>query len=108
MFGDVHVGSNVYDQYIIENSDSNNIFLDSEINMEIRDAVFMLKSNKAPGLDNLPADVFKSTFDIILPFLSKLYNKLVNDHEYPISWGQGIITPVFKKGDKNILTNLAK
>ena len=33
--------------------------------------------------------------------LHKLYNRIFQSGEYPQSWGEGIITPIFKKGDTN-------
>ena len=41
----------------------------------------------------------KSSFDIIKPFLLKLYNRLLINGEYPRLWGEGIIVPIFKGGN---------
>ena len=65
---------------------------------ELREAVFHQKNNKSPGLDGLNAELFKVSFDIISPFLLKLYNRLFQNGEYPQSLGEGIITPIFKSG----------
>ena len=74
--------------------------LDTEITEnELRDAVFHQKNGKSPGLDNLPSEIFKISYDIISPFLLKLYNRLFQNGEYPYSWGEGIICPIFKSGD---------
>ena len=66
---------------------------------EIKKAVFSQTNSKSPGTDHLIAEVFKCTFEIISPFLIKLYNKLLNDGIYPEAWGEGIITPIFKGGE---------
>ena len=34
-----------------------------------------------------------------------LYNRLLNNGEYPRAWGEGIITPIVKKGDVNDASN---
>jgi hypothetical protein len=39
------------------------------------------------------------------PLLLKLYNRLFINSEYPKVWGEGIITPVFKKGGVNDAKN---
>lgn len=76
--------------------------LDSEItNNELRKAIFHQKNNKSPGVDNLIAETFKISYDIISPFLLKLYNRLFLNGEYPRAWGEGIIVPIFKGGDKD-------
>jgi len=49
--------------------------------------------------------MIKSSYDTISPFLLTLYNKKFNSGEYPPQWGEGIIAPVFKKGDVNEAKN---
>lgn len=80
--------------------------LDAEITeTELKDAVFHQKNNKSPGIDNLNSELFKISFDIISPFLLKLYNRLFRNGEYPRAWGQGIIVPIFKSGNINEVQN---
>ncbi|XP_053381867.1 uncharacterized protein LOC128549312 [Mercenaria mercenaria] len=55
---------------------------------ELHEAVYTQNNNKSPGTDNLPGEIFKSAYDIMSPFLLKLYNRLFNSSEYPISWGE--------------------
>ena len=48
--------------------------LDSEISSsELREAIFSQKNGKICGLDQLCAELFKHSFDIISPFLLKYY-----------------------------------
>lgn len=76
------------------------IELDAEITeAELKEAVFHQKNNKCPGPDNLKSELFKISFDIISPFLLKLYNRLFRNGEYPRAWGDGIIVPIFKSGN---------
>ena len=80
--------------------------LDSEkTDNELRNAIFHQKNNKSPGMDNLIAETFKISYDIISPFLLKLYNRLFSNGEYPRAWGDGIIVPIFKVGDKDDAQN---
>ena len=72
---------------------------------EIREAIFSQKENKSPGIDNLTSEILKASYDYIAPFLLTLYNRLLNNGEYPRAWGEGIITPIFKKGDVNDASN---
>ena len=85
------------------NHDNHNVS-DDELNgnftyEELRKAVFSQKNNKSPGTDNLPSEILKASFDHISNFLLSLYNKMFSTGEYPVSWGEGIITPIFKKGN---------
>ena len=68
---------------------------------ELRRAVFSQKDNKSPGIDSISSEIIKTSYDFISPFLIQLYNRMFNTGEYPRSWGEGIITPIFKKGDVN-------
>ena len=80
--------------------------LDVEITIsELKEAVFSQKNGKSCGLDNLCAEIFKNSFDIISPFLLILFNRLFANGEYPKAWGEGIIVPIFKSGNTHDTTN---
>ena len=66
--------------------------------MEIKQAVFSQNNSKSPGTDQLIAEVFKNSFDIISPFLTVFYNTLFNDGVFPECWAEGVIVPIFKGG----------
>ena len=68
---------------------------------ELRSAVFSQKNNKSPGVDNITSEIIKASYDLICPFLHKLYNHIYETGDYPRSWGDSIISPIFKKGDVN-------
>ena len=68
---------------------------------ELRKAVFKQKDNKSPGIDSISSEILKASYDTISPFLLSLYNRMFMTAEYPRSWGEGIIAPIFKKGDVN-------
>ena len=66
---------------------------------EVRNAVFKQKNNKAPGPDELPAEIIKVSYGYISQYLVSIYNNLFENAEYPESWGLGYIIPIFKGGD---------
>ena len=68
---------------------------------ELSRAVYTLNNNKTPGMDSIPSEIIKASYDNISPFLLNLYNKMYNTGEYPRTWGESIIHPIFKKGDAN-------
>ena len=71
----------------------------------LRKVIFSLNNNKSPGIDSLTSEILKSAYDFISPFLLSLYNRMFNSGEYPRAWGEGIISPIFKKGDINDASN---
>ena len=72
---------------------------------ELRSAVFSQKNNKSPGVDNITSEIIKASYDLVCPFLLKLYNHIYETGDYPRSWGDSIISPIFKKGDVNDAQN---
>lgn len=67
--------------------------------------MFSQKNNKTPGIDNISSEILKASYDFISPFLLNLYNRIYSTGDYPRSWGEGIISPIFKKGDVNEAQN---
>jgi len=103
MYTTINDSENVHKNDDTANNDE---LLDSEISDdEIRKAILSQNNNKNPGIDQLTADIFKCSIDIILPFFKGIYNRIFLTHEYPPSWSKSIITPVFNKGDPNDATN---
>lgn len=52
---------------------------------ELRSAVFSQNNNNLPGIDNIPTEIFKASYEFISPFLLNLYNRMYNTGEYPRS-----------------------
>ena len=74
---------------------SNYDYFDNEINIEeIKAAIRNLKSNKAIGIDELPAEVLRC--DNLLSTLHTLFNKCFINGIIPTAWKQGISNPIPK------------
>lgn len=68
---------------------------------EIEQAIKELKRNKAPGIDNITAELIKAGGDTIVNALHVLLNKIYYSETVPEEWSRGIIIPIYKrKGDK--------
>ena len=97
--------SNVHDRPyndVENNDDSRSTFeeLDMKITIdEIVKACNKSRSDKAPSLDNILYEYFKTSHDIIGPALEFLFNYISDTSEYPSSWSKGVIIPLHKKGD---------
>jgi len=74
--------------------------LDSPITInELNQAIKSQNNGKSAGTDQLIAEIFKQSTEIISPFFIKLYNQIFDSKDYPKSWGEGIIIPIFKGGE---------
>ena len=66
---------------------------------EVRQAIKNLKTGKASGLDNICAEFLKYAENFVVPFLTKLFNKLYDTSYFPLDWCKSVIIPLFKKGE---------
>ncbi|XP_037776987.1 uncharacterized protein LOC119573958 [Penaeus monodon] len=63
---------------------------------EVRAAIIKLKLNKAPGYDNLTAELIKCGGDPIIKTLH-LCNRILQTGKWPTQWTQSILIPIPKK-----------
>ena len=104
MFGEQYTGQNNTESDLNQNIACEE--LDAEFTYsELHSVIFMQKNNKSPGIDNIPCEIIKASYEFISPFLLKQYNRIYNTGEHPRSLGDGIITPIFKKGNANDAQN---
>ncbi|XP_063595249.1 uncharacterized protein LOC134772112 [Penaeus indicus] len=64
---------------------------------EVRAAIIKLKMNKAPGFDNLPAELIKCGGDPTVKTLHLLCNRILQTSKWPTQWTQSILIPIPKK-----------
>ncbi|XP_046685325.1 uncharacterized protein LOC124371058 [Homalodisca vitripennis] len=67
---------------------------------EVKDAVKALKTNKAPGKDEITAEFLKKGGEIVVENLWKLILRIWEKEEMPAEWQEAIIIPIHKKGEK--------
>ena len=69
---------------------------------EIIKAIGRLKNGKSCGSDSILNEYIINTKHMLLPLYTYLFNKIINDGEFPESWSTGIIIPIFKNnGETN-------
>ena len=72
---------------------------------EVAAAISALKNNKAPGLDGLPAELFKTGCEELTSMLHQLIVRVWSEERLPEEWMIGLICPIHKKGCKMTCTN---
>ena len=81
-------------------------YLDQEVTeQEIRQAVKKLKIKKSPFVDKIRNEMIKASLESLMPIYIKLFNLILQSGKMPDIWCQGLITPIYKSGDKSDPTN---
>jgi hypothetical protein len=68
-------------------------------------AIDTQKKDKAPGPDGISNEILLSTRDIISPILANIFNNIFSTEVVPTQWTISNIILLFKKGDKNDISN---
>ena len=59
---------------------------------EVKKVVFRIAADKCPGHDGIPIEFYKNNFNIIGPYLVKLFNNICSfEGEFPESWDLSIL-----------------
>jgi len=79
----------------------NDIEIEAPTYKEVSDIINKLKRNKAPGTDNIPAELVKYGGYILKERMYEynLISLIWNKEQLPKEWLQGIIYPIHKKGE---------
>lgn len=72
---------------------------------EIRQAMKKLKNEKSLFVDKIRNEMIKASLESLMPVYNKLFNLILQSGKMPEIWCQGLITPIYKSGDKSDPTN---
>ena len=101
MKSDNNIDNQVQEVHTIEN--------DTEIDLptykEVSDIISKLRRNKAPGTDNIPAELVKHGGYMLKYRMYNLILLIWSKEQLPMEWLQGIICPIYKKGERTICSN---
>ena len=64
-----------------------------------------MSCKKATGIDGLSCKVLKIAKDVIVPSITKIINMSIRTNTVPNIWKQAKVTPIFKSGDLNDVSN---
>lgn len=80
--------------------------LNTPISMEeIKLGVSQLHNGKSAGPDLFLNEFLKNGTNILITYIHTLFNKIFETGYFPETWVEGHIIPIFKKGDKTVVSN---
>jgi hypothetical protein len=72
----------------------------------VKDALKRMKEGKAMGQDEIPIEVWRTLGDVVIVWLTKLFNLIFRSNKMSNKWRRSILVPIFKdKGDVQSCTN---
>lgn len=80
-------------------------FIEPPSIQEVEAAVKLLKTNKAPGIDNIPPELLKGRNNTTIRALHTVIKKVWQQEKMPEDWQKSIICSIHKKGDKLVCEN---
>ena len=99
---DNNIDKQVQEVHTIEN----NTEIEPPTYKEVSNIINKLKRNKAPGsTDNIPAELVKYGGYILKHRMYNLILLIWSKEQLPVEWLQGIICPIYKKGERTICSN---
>ena len=75
------------------------ISCDKPTKVEIKKAIMTLRSGKAAGPGEIPAEAIKADMETVTNMLHSLFSKIWEKEEVPAQWKGGIVIKLPKKGD---------
>ena len=80
------------------NLDTNGLIVENE---EVETILRNLKLNKAPGPDQLKAEIFKNNRDIWVPYLARLFTECFRQKTFPKTWKKAKLIIFLKDANKD-------
>ena len=71
----------------------------------VRKEIRQLKNNRAAGKDRLPGEFFKYVGEKLARVLHFVISKIWEEEKLPEEWMDGVVCPIYKKGDKQNCCN---
>ena len=81
------------------------MFWEPVTHYEVQDYLLTLNVKKACGFDDIPARLLKDAAEVIAKPLSYIYNQSLLNGVFPEAMKVAKVTPIFKKGDRNVPGN---
>lgn len=72
---------------------------------EVYNVLMGLGSDSAPGWDGITTKILNTVQELVVPLISHLANSCFSQGKFPPALKQAIITPVYKGGDRDDVSN---
>ena len=84
-----------------------NLILINSINLLIlkKSKLKRLKTKKVPGIDCMSSEMIKSSNNVLLSKITKLFNLIFDSGHYPKTWNHGLIHSIHKNCSKKDSSN---
>ena len=66
---------------------------------EVKEALKKTKSGKTPGIDGIPAELYKADGDVAVKERTRLFNRIWHEEKIPEQWKKGLIVKIPKNGN---------
>ena len=93
------------DEEVLDTSTTNHIISIDISEDEVFNALIILDPNKATGIDGIGPKILKHCAAALYKPFHYLYSLILRKHTLPLEWCIHCIIPVFKSGDKALVTN---
>ena len=87
------------------NKNSNSLFLTPSCSQEVFNVIKKLKTKKARRTNDVETMFIKYANRVISKFLSDMFNVCLSESTYPDLLKIAEVAPIFKKGERNKMTN---
>ena len=67
---------------------------------EVCIAIKSMKSDKSPRVDGISAEIYNALPDHLVHLLTEIFHGILVTGEYPARWLVGLISSIYKDGDK--------
>jgi hypothetical protein len=107
-FEELYNIQNMVDEQVLKEIPSTNSTQEEAMDFleqEVRTAIKGLKPKKAPGIDNVTAEMIQAGGDSTVKVMHTLCNKILEEEIFPEDWEKAVIVPIHKKNDKRECSN---
>jgi hypothetical protein len=72
---------------------------------KIRKIIKAIGKNKSVGPDRVSGEILKLGVEAMIPYLARLLDITINNGTLPCDWRRATVVPVYKSGDRSLVTN---
>lgn len=90
--------TNIRERLITEICDNEQSVQNPIVESEVKSAIDQLNTGKAPDEFGLVSEQLKASKNILLPYITTIFNQIIESKHVPEDFKVGIVTPVLKKG----------